>query len=197
MSDYNALVGGDLAIRWRWFLLLLVLLVPVGVIAIEEATHTGQPQVPARTFPIPASAARTATFMDCSPVNAIRYDPQNPCETFVLVTGTRYRSSSDLLAVERSLLKRTGWRHPTAGTDVDGDSATSPMAGRSETWIRVKANACAYVATVRRGVAAEKLSIFPDGDAPHGVYDFFNTARRDANRAALWIRLQPLGSWEC
>ena len=197
MADYSAHARGELAVRWRWFWLVLVLLVPVGVIAIEQASHTGQAQVPARAFPIAAGAARAAAFMDCSLVRAITYYQQNPCETFVLVTGARHQSNAKLLAAERSLLKRAGWQRPTTSPEVDRELATGPVAGRFETWIRVNANACAFVTTLRRGIANEERSLFPAGNAPQRVHDLFAVARRDADRAALWIRLQPLGSRQC
>ena len=198
MTEQNAVPGRQLGARPRWSWLLLVVLLPAAALLIHGLTGHHQVRVPMSAFPVVNGAAVGSNFIACAPADSAAYNPHNPCQTFLLLQGEKFGSSAELLAVEARLLTREGWHH-APGVVVDGDSPNLQMATRAETWRSRRAAACAYVTTVRRGVAAETKSIFPKDphDIPQGVYDFLADAVRAQQLPAIWVRLQPLGLLKC
>lgn len=176
----------------RRVLVLIGLLVVSGSAASFAATRgSGQPRVSADALPLVATAQVSAEFVDCSKVNAVAYFNDNPCETFLLLASQRYRSASALWNAEAHRLRVAGWRH-SAAQAVDYD-AGGGMATRNQSWVSRDGHACAYIATVTSGAAAEARGIFPADpyDIPSGVYAFYRKARTANPTDTLWVRLRP------
>jgi hypothetical protein len=166
-------------VRWlRLVVIGCVVLAGAGV-AFAATRGNDQPEVAADALPSPAGAHRANDFVDCSRINAVAYFADNPCQTFVLLKSNHFSSAGAFWAAETHKLTLSGWRH-SAPQLVDYDAANSGMASRGESWVAPSHRACAYVATDRNGVAAEKQSLFPADpyDIPHGVYVFYRKARR-------------------
>jgi hypothetical protein len=73
------------------------------------------------------------------------------------------------------------------------DQIETPNAGPGQGWISTAKHACAYVAPVGVGAAAEAKGLFPYDpyNQPHGVLDFYRQAARATKQQALWVRLIP------
>jgi hypothetical protein len=175
----------------RRVLFLIGLLAVTGSAAAFSATRrSGQPQVSADALPLMATAHVSTVYVDCSKVNAVAYFNDNPCETFLLLAGTRYRSASAFWNAETHRLRVAGWRH-SAAQAVDYDVGDG-MATRNQSWVSRDGHACAYIATVTRGAGAEAPAIFPADpyDIPSGVYAFYRKARTANPTDTLWVRLR-------
>jgi hypothetical protein len=176
----------------RLFVGVTFVLVAAAAAIVYFATRSsGQPRVSADALPLVAKAHRAATYVDCSQINAITFDPHNPCQTFVLLESNRFTSASALLDAEAHRLNASGWHH-SAPQPVDynqGDAMASP----GESWVAADRHACAYVATDRVGAAAEAKGLFPYDpyNQPRGVLDFYRKATAAQRSPNLWVRLLP------
>jgi hypothetical protein len=154
--------------------------------------RSDQAQVSADMFPIVEGARESAVFVDCSKVNALAYFPHNPCDTFVLLRSDQFASQQVFLAAEASRLRAAGWRHPRIAPPIDYDvgDAAAPL---DQSWFAPGHCVCAYVATAAAAVAAEGQGLLPFDpyDNPHGMLDFYETARAAQSGRALWVRLRP------
>jgi hypothetical protein len=185
----------NMAQRWRSRLFgfaLLIVLLAVGTAIYLLTRSSDQPQVGADVLPVIAKAQRAAAYTDCSRVNSVAYFPGNPCQTFVLIESTRFRSAAAFLAAETRQMIASGWHH-SAPQPVDYDGAYGNMASATQSWAARDHRACAYVASVRAGVSAETPEIFPrrSYDVPQGVYDFYRAAKAANPDETLWVRLRP------
>jgi hypothetical protein len=171
---------------------LVAAAVVAGAAVAYAVTRSGQPEVGAGALPTIRTVTRAASFVDCSKTNSLAYFSDNPCETFVLLRSNRFSSAAELLAAETRRLSSAGWRH-SAPQEVDYDGGADGLAARDESWVSPDRQACAYITTVRRGVAAEKREIFPwdPYNWPRGIRDFFRRADAIKSRPALWVRLRP------
>ena len=177
----------------RAVVLLVIASVAGGAAAVFAAMRgAGQPQVAARALPIVRSAHESDVYVDCSKINDVAYFADNPCETFVLLASEHFRSAERFWAAEVRRMDAAGWRH-SAPQVVDYDGEAGHLARLSESWVSPDHHACAYVATLPRGLAAEKREIFPRDpyDIPAGVYDFYRQAVKARANRALWVRLRP------
>ncbi|MGO9793372.1 MAG: hypothetical protein ACLP8S_28735 [Solirubrobacteraceae bacterium] len=180
--------------RQRWALAIAVVVVVAGlvVVAVLRSGRSNQREVSADELPVVAGAYGDAVFVDCSPINDIAYFANNPCETFVLVRSHHFGSASAFLGAEARRLLSAGWRHPSIAPPVDYN-AGGATASLSNSWFSPQHRACAYVDTVRDGVAAEHTGLFPYDpyNQPAGVLSFYRTAKAAAPDRALWVRLRP------
>jgi len=160
---------------------------------LHALLHTSdQAEVNAGALPIVDGAQQLATFTNCSRVNSLAYFAHNPCETFELLLDPRYGSQSALLNAEDHRLLAAGWLHPRIEPAVDYDVGTA-MAPIADSWYSPDHKVCAYIATDRSGVAAERQGFFPfDGwDEPEGLLGFYRAARAAQSRRIVWVRLRP------
>lgn len=180
--------------RVRRAVVLLVVTSSVGGAALAFAVPRGpaQSEVAAQALPVVRFAHESDVYVDCSKINAVAYFSDNPCETFVLLTGERFRSARRFWAAEVRQMRAAGWRH-SAPQEVDYDGEGGHLARVSESWVSRDHRKCAYVATLQQGLAAEKREIFPrdPNDIPSGVYDFYHRAAKARPHRSLWVRLRP------
>lgn len=180
--------------RLHWLgLALAVLIMVVGaVIAYLGTRSPDQARVSAGVLPVTAAAHRTVVYVDCSKIGAVTYDPQNPCQTFVLLQSDHFRSAGAFLDAEARQLRDAGWRHPSRPPPVDYDSGEGAMATLTESWVAPRRQGCAYVATAQTGIAAEAKGLFPYDpyNQPQGVLDFYRKAKAAKAGETLWARLR-------
>ncbi len=177
--------------RWGLVLIGLALLVGAGF-AFAASRGSDQPEVGADVLPVVALAHRADVYGDCSKVNGVAYFSENPCQTFVLIESDHFGSALEFWEAETRVLRMAGWRH-SAPQLVDYDGSNDGMARRNESWVLRAQRACAYVATDRMGVVAERPSLFPYDpyDIPHGLYVFYRRAKAVTRGQTLWVRLRP------
>jgi hypothetical protein len=168
------------------------IVVIAGIVGYLLTRPPGQARVNPNLLPTTSTAHRAATYLDCSKINAVTYDPHNPCQTFLLLETGRFRSPASFLEAEAGRLRAAGWRHATEPIPVDPDNG-SGSGSLSESWVAPGHRACAYVTTVRRGLATEAQGLFPYDpyNQPRGVLDFYRKAKADDGAVALWVRLEP------
>lgn len=172
---------------------LPALIVIVGVIAIYILTRSpGQEQVSTSVLPVVSGARVERSFTDCSKVNSVTYDPEQPCQAFVLVKNLRFASSSALTARERARLQVGGWRRSARPLYMDNDTGLT-FAPRAAGWAAPSHQACAIVVTAAAGVKAEGKVLFPYDryDIPRGLYRFYRAAKAGALSQTLWVQLIP------
>jgi hypothetical protein len=166
--------------------------VVLGAVSAYVVTRSsGQPQVSADVLPVVASAAQTAVYVDCSKIDAVAFDPHNPCQTFVLPHSDHFTSAAAFLDAEARQLRAVGWGHPRIAPPVDYDGG-GEMANLGDSWFAPGHKACLYLATVQAGVAAEARVLFPYDpyNQPQGVLDFYRTAKSAKPSQTLWARLR-------
>jgi hypothetical protein len=186
-------MAGAIRSRRRLWLLLAIAIVAGGAAVAYAVTRSSdQPEVSAEVLPVVSPAHETNVYVDCSKINSVAYFPDNPCQTFLLVQSDHFGSASELLTAESRQLSRSGWRHSSLQL-VDYDGVTGGMATLSQSWVSPDHRACAYVTTDRVGVAAEGRELFPydQYNQPHGVLDFYRTAKAANPSQTLWVRLRP------
>lgn len=122
---------------------------------------------------------RVAVFIDCSKIDSVAYFPDNPCQTFVLVTSKQFTSVGGVLDTEVRHLTVLGWHH-SAAQPVDYDGAAGGMATLSQSWVAPDRRTCAFVTTDAIGTAAEGHELFPYDpyNQPYGVLAFYRCSRR-------------------
>jgi hypothetical protein len=172
---------------------LPALIVVVGLIAIYVLTRPpGQRQVSASVLPVASGAQVKRTFTDCSKVNSLTYDPEQPCQAFVLVKSIRFASLSALIAGERARLLASDWRRSALPLLMDNDSGLT-YAPRAVSWAAPNHQACAVVVTDAVGVRAEGKVLFPYDafDMPSGLYRFYRNAKASDQSQTLWVQLIP------
>jgi hypothetical protein len=175
------------------WLSLAVVVLATGATIIYVATQSpDQAQVSADVLPVVPTARQAATYVDCSKVNAVIYDPHNPCQTFLLLHSSHFRSAAAFLNAEGRQLRAAGWRHTTTPMPIDRD-AFGGNATLNESWVAPQHRACAYVATGTAGVTAEARLLLPYDpyDVPHGVLTFYLKGKAANPSQTLWARLQP------
>jgi hypothetical protein len=151
-----------------------------------------QPQVHIDALPLVATAGVSTSFVDCSKIDAVTYSPDNPCQTFVLLTSEHFSSASAFWTAETRAMKIAGWRH-SARQPPDYDGAYRRLASRRQSWVAPAQRACAYITTDRAGVAAEEHALFQydPNDNPRGLYVYYHRAKAAARNVTLWVRLRP------
>lgn len=172
---------------------LSALCVIVGAVVVYlETRPPGQGRVSASVLPIPVAAGVHSTYADCSKVNAVTYDPREPCQTFALVRGTRFASVEALYSAQLARLRETGWRPAPDKLFVDNHTGLV-AAPRAASWTAPHHQACAVVLTVSSGIAAERKALFPYDpyDIPRGLYDFYRQAVAENPAPTLWVGLIP------
>ena len=177
----------------RRALLLIALILATSAAGAFAATRgSRQRAVDVKALPVPAAVRASSVYRDCSKVDAVAYFQDNPCQTFVLLTSEHSRSALAFWNAETRYIRGVGWRHSAAQL-VDYDGADSGLATRGESWVSPDGRACAYIATLKTGVSAERKAVFPYDpyDIPRGVYTFYRTARAAKAAQTLWVRLRP------
>jgi hypothetical protein len=174
-----------------WTLATIIAAAAVGVAVYFAVRPPAQPRVGVGVLPLVHGARVPDSYLDCSKISSVAYFADNPCETFVLLVGDHFRYATGLLSAQTGRMSAAGWRN-SAPQPVDFDGVGS-MASVNDRWAAPGDRACAYVATVRDGVAAEVKGLFPYDpyNQPHGVLDFYRNASAAQHSAALWIRLRP------
>ncbi|MFZ0042096.1 MAG: hypothetical protein WAK93_12375 [Solirubrobacteraceae bacterium] len=169
-----------------------VIVVLAGFVGYLFTRAPGQARVNPNLLPTTSSAHRAAAYLDCSKVNAVAYDPHNPCQTFLLLETSRFGSPALFLEAEAGRLRAAGWRHAAEPIPADANNG-SGSGSLSESWVAPEHRACAYVTTVRRGLATEAQGLFPYDpyNQPPGVLDFYRKARAVDGAVALRVRLEP------
>jgi hypothetical protein len=176
----------------RWALLVVALIVIGGAAITFAVTRgSGQPEVDADVLPVLATGKKADVYVDCSKIDAVAYFEDNPCQTFVLLQSSHFRSATEFWSAETRQMKRSGW-HNSAPQVADFDGGGG-LVSLSESWVSRDHRACAYVTTDRRGTAAEAKTLFPYDpyNQPQGVLDFYRAARAANPNQALWVRLRP------
>ena len=178
--------------RRLWLLLAIVTVAGGAGVAYAVTRGSDQPEVSAHVLPVVSPAHETNVYVDCSKINSVAYFPDNPCQTFFVVQSNHFGSALELLTAESRQLSRSGWRHGSAQL-VDYDGATGGMVTISQSWVSPNHRGCAYITTDRAGVAAEARELFPydPSNQPHGVLDFYRTAKAANPNHALSVRLRP------
>jgi hypothetical protein len=181
--------------RRRWFFLALVVVVAAGAIVFWlTARNPDQAEVGAGTLPTVAGAQQVASFTNCSEDNSLNYVPHNPCETYLLLRGSRYASQTAFLAAEDQRLLAAGWRHTTDRPPVDYDFGDA-LAPRADSWYSPGHAVCAYVAADRAAVVAAGKGLFPYDhyDDPPSFPTYYRSARARERQRIIWARLRPQG----
>jgi hypothetical protein len=92
----------------RWLGLAAVALAAGATIIYLATRSTDQAQVSANVLPVVLTAREAATYGDCSKINAVTYDPHNPCQTFVLLQSSHFQSAAAFLTAETRQLRLAG-----------------------------------------------------------------------------------------
>lgn len=179
--------------RVQWAARVVILVLLVGGVVYLLRPSAAQPQPRTSVLPVAADGDRTARFLDCSKVNSLAYFANNPCETFLLIGASGSESVTELLRSQDAALLAAGWRHPILRPAADYDDTYSLKAPLAQSWFAPHSRACAYVTTVRSGIAAEGKRFLPFdyGDDPKGLLTFYRKAQAVQHRPVLWVRLRP------
>jgi hypothetical protein len=70
-----------------------------GLLHLDQRRKAGY-QSPALILPAVAMAHQAAVYLDCSRINSVTYDTQNPCQTLLLIQSSHFTSAEGFLNAE-------------------------------------------------------------------------------------------------
>jgi hypothetical protein len=148
--------------------------VAVGILLFLLLRNSGPQEVAPQALPVPRGAARTATYINCSPQTDVSYIANLPCDTSILIRPDARVTAASAIREEQRVLATNGWRHARGG------------------WISSDATVCATVVPLRAEHAAIAANIRGRGTMTTAKARFLRAAHRaEATDTTIYAMLYP------